>query len=101
MEPKTILVVDDEQAVRHMLAFMLKREGYAVIEAANANTASTMIADHRPDLILLDWMMPGITGIELTRSLRKDSFSREIPIIMLTARAEEEDKIRLPLRPAR
>jgi len=94
MEPKTILVVDDEQAVRHMLAFMLKREGYTVIEAADANAARSMIADHRPDLILLDWMMPGITGVELTRSLRKDSFSREIPIIMLTARAEEEDKIR-------
>ncbi len=94
MESKTILIVDDEQAVRHMLAFMLRREGYGVLEAADASGARAMIADHRPDLVLLDWMMPGVTGVELTRSLRKDSFAREIPIIMLTARTEEEDKIR-------
>jgi len=94
MASKTILVVDDEQAVRHMLAFMLRREGYGVLEAADASAARAMIADHRPDLVLLDWMMPGVTGVELTRSLRKDSFAREIPIIMLTARTEEEDKIR-------
>jgi len=94
MEQKTILVVDDERSVREMVAFALEREGFTVTEAADAAEARSMIADRTPQLILLDWMMPGVSGVELARALRKDSYAREIPIIMLTARGEEEDKIR-------
>lgn len=94
MEKKTVLIVDDEKAVRQMVAFSLSREGFTVLEAADATEARAQVADGRPQVILLDWMLPGISGLELARMLRKDSLAREIPIIMLTARTEEEDKIR-------
>ncbi|MDY6943494.1 MAG: phosphate regulon transcriptional regulator PhoB [Pseudomonadota bacterium] len=91
---KTVLVVDDEKSVRQMVSFTLQREQYQVLEAADAAEARTAIADIRPDVVLLDWMMPGMSGLDLARSLRKDHVAREIPIIMLTARAEEDDKVR-------
>lgn len=94
MENKTVLIVDDEKAVRQMVAFSLSREGFTVLEAGDATEARAQVADGRPQVILLDWMLPGISGLELARTLRKDSLAREIPIIMLTARTEEEDKIR-------
>ena len=94
MQGKLILVVEDEAAIREMVRFALGRAEFRVAEAGNAQEARLRIADERPDLILMDWMMPGITGVELTRELKAQATSKDIPVIMVTARAEEEDKIR-------
>lgn len=93
MEEKSILVVEDERAIREMVAFTLKRAGFSVREAEDAVAARRAIADHRPDLVLLDWMLPDLSGLELARSLRREEATRELPIIMLTARAAEDDKV--------
>jgi two-component system phosphate regulon response regulator PhoB len=93
MAARRILVVEDEDAIRQMIAFNLARAGFEVSEAENCQSARTSIADQRPDLLLVDWMLPDATGLELTRSLRRDAANRNLPIIMLTARAEERDKI--------
>ncbi len=94
MAEQTILVVDDEEPIRQMIAYGLEREGYRVVGAASAQEARVAIADQRPDLVLLDWMLPGISGLELARSLRREDTTRELPVIMLTARADETDKVR-------
>ena len=88
-----ILIVEDEAAIRQMLAFNLSRAGFEVEEAADCATARARIAGARPDLVLVDWMLPDSSGLELTRSLRREEISRELPIIMLTAKSEEKDKI--------
>ena len=93
MEEKSILVVEDERAIREMVVFTLKRAGFAVREAEDANAARHAMADRRPDLVLLDWMLPDLSGLELARSLRREDATRELPIIMLTARAAEDDKV--------
>ncbi|MBE2295744.1 MAG: phosphate regulon transcriptional regulator PhoB, partial [Phycisphaerales bacterium] len=93
MSAKYILIVEDEQAIREMVAFALTGVGYEIGEAADARQAQTMISERLPDLILLDWMLPGISGIDFARRLKKEELTRELPIIMLTARAEEEDKV--------
>ncbi|PJK11308.1 phosphate regulon transcriptional regulatory protein PhoB [Lysobacteraceae bacterium NML08-0793] len=90
---KTILIVDDEPAIRDMLAFALRRENYQVQQAADAAEALAAIHRSAPDLILLDWMLPGGSGLELARRWRRDARAREIPIIMLTARGEEDDRV--------
>lgn len=90
----TILIVDDEPAIRQMLAFTLAREGHACLEAADAEQAHTSVCDAQPDLILLDWMLPGISGVDLARRIKRDPKTRNIPIIMLTAKGEEADKVR-------
>lgn len=89
-----ILLVEDEAAIREMLGYSLMKEGYEFFEAADAEQAMRLVATHRPDLILLDWMLPGMSGIDFARQLRKDPDYRDIPLIMLTARGEESDKIR-------
>lgn len=89
-----ILLVEDEAAIREMLGYSLMKEGYEFFEAADAEQAMRLVATHRPDLILLDWMLPGMSGVDFARQLRKDPDFRDIPIIMLTARGEESDKIR-------
>ncbi len=89
-----ILIVDDEPAIRQMLGFALAGAGFAFSEAADVEQALAAMQRKRPDLILLDWMLPGISGIDLARRLKRDADTREIPIIMLTARGEEPDKIR-------
>ena len=94
MQDKLILVVEDEGSIREMIRFALERASLRVVSAANASDARMCIADERPDLILMDWMMPGVSGIELARELKTGATTRDIPIIMLTARAEEEDKVR-------
>jgi two-component system phosphate regulon response regulator PhoB len=94
MMRKTILVVEDEAAIREMVGFAIARAGFEVREAGDAREAQVAIADRVPDLILLDWMLPGTSGIELARSLKRDQATRAIPIIVLTARGEEEDKVR-------
>lgn len=88
-----VLVVEDEQAIREMIAFALDRAGMDVNLAGNAQEALVAISSNRPDIILMDWMMPGVSGLELTRRLRRDSFTEDIPIIMLTARVTEDDKV--------
>lgn len=94
MEDKHILVVEDEDPIREMLRFNLEREGFRVSEAASAQAARLAIADRRPDLMLLDWMLPGVSGIELARELKADQTTRDLPVIMLTARVEEDDRVR-------
>jgi two-component system, OmpR family, phosphate regulon response regulator PhoB len=94
MQDKLVLVVEDEPAIREMVKFALERAGFRVATAAHADDARLRIADRRPDLILLDWMMPGVSGLELARELKAAATTRDIPIIMLTARAEEDDKVR-------
>ncbi len=91
---RTVLIVDDEQAIREMVEFSLERAGFQVIEAADAAEARVALVDRRPDLILLDWMLPDMSGLDLARALRRENLAQEIPIVMLTARTEEEDKVR-------
>lgn len=91
---KTILVVEDDSAIRDMVSFNLKRQGFEVIEAADCQQARVQVADQRPDLILLDWMLPDTSGVEFARSLGREELTRNIPVIMLTARATEDDKVR-------
>jgi len=88
-----ILIVDDESAIRTMVAFNLRRAGFEVDQSANGTEALDTIASQRPDLVLVDWMLPDISGIELTRTIKRDPGLRETPIIMLTARTTEQDKV--------
>ena len=90
---KRILIVDDEPAIREMVAFALRKGDYDPIHAGDAREAQTAIADRVPDLILLDWMLPGTSGLDLARRWRKEALTREVPIIMLTARGEENDLV--------
>jgi two-component system, OmpR family, phosphate regulon response regulator PhoB len=90
---KRILIVDDEPAIREMVAFALRKGEYEPAHAGDAREAQESIADRVPDLILLDWMLPGTSGIELARRWRRDELTREVPIIMLTARGEENDRV--------
>lgn len=89
-----ILVVEDEVAIRDMLCFVLDQHGYESIEADNYQKAIEQLHEPYPDLILLDWMFPGGSGIKLLQYLKQDEILRQIPVIMLTARGEEEDKVR-------
>ena len=93
MTSRRILLVEDEAPIRQMLAFNLDRAGFQVAEAADCASAREEIANHRPDLILVDWMLPDSSGLELTRTLRREEVNRDLPIIMLTAKAEEHEKI--------
>ena len=90
---KRILIVDDEPAIREMVAFALRKGDYEPAHAGDAREAQAAIADRVPDLILLDWMLPGTSGLELARRWRRDTLTREVPIIMLTARGEENDRV--------
>ena len=90
---KRILIVDDEPAIREMVAFALRKGDYEPVHAGDAREAQSAIADKVPDLILLDWMLPGTSGLELARRWRREHLTREIPIIMLTARGEEDDRV--------
>ncbi|WP_293370846.1 phosphate regulon transcriptional regulator PhoB [Nevskia sp.] len=94
MQNKKILVIEDEASIRDMLRFALERVDFLVSLAADAPSARLRIAESRPDLILLDWMMPGVSGVDYARELKAAPQTRDIPVIMVTARAEEEDKIR-------
>ncbi len=89
----TILVVEDEPAIQTLIAINLRRAGHEVVTALDAETAQRQVNEALPDLILLDWMLPGMSGLELARRLRADPRSRPVPIIMLTARGDERDKV--------
>ncbi|WP_374477124.1 phosphate regulon transcriptional regulator PhoB [Zoogloea sp.] len=91
--PATILLVEDEPAIQELIAANLMRAGHHVVRAADAETAQRIVRDALPDLILLDWMLPGMSGVEFARRLRSEERTRGIPLIMLTARGEEQDKV--------
>src|SRR5579859_3055020 len=89
-----ILVVEDEEALTTLLRYNLDAEGYEVETVARGDDADTRLREHIPDLVVLDWMLPGLSGIELCRRLRMRPESRQLPIIMLTARGEESERVR-------
>lgn len=91
---RKILIVEDEAPIREMLSFVMEQHGYQAIEAGDYQAALEKVVEPFPDMILLDWMIPGGSGIQLAKKLKGDDFTRAIPIIMLTARGEEEDKVR-------
>ncbi|GGX67843.1 phosphate regulon transcriptional regulator PhoB [Saccharospirillum salsuginis] len=93
MNSRSILIVDDESAIREVIAAALEMAGYRTLEAADATEAHSLVVDQKPDLILLDWMMPNVSGIELARRLKRDPMTAEIPIILLTAKGEEDHKV--------
>jgi two-component system, OmpR family, phosphate regulon response regulator PhoB len=93
MAETRILVVEDEPSIRDLIVFGLRRAGFQVVAAEHSQAALAAMGDRRPDLMLVDWMLPDMSGLELTRQLRRDANTRDIPIILLTARAEEADKV--------
>ena len=93
MTGKQILIVEDEKPIRDMIAFGLRRAGFTVSEAEDCSEARSRIADSRPDLLLVDWMLPDQSGLELTRALKRNKETQDLPVILLTARAEEQDKV--------
>ncbi|HET7299100.1 MAG TPA: phosphate regulon transcriptional regulator PhoB [Oleiagrimonas sp.] len=90
---KRILIVEDETSIREMVAFALRKADMLPVHAEDARTAQLAIAEQVPDLILLDWMLPGMSGLELARRLTREKLTHEVPIIMLTARGEEADRV--------
>ena len=93
MNEKTILVVDDEVAIREMIVMSLEMAGLNCLEAGNIQEAHGLVIDKKPDLILLDWMLPGGSGIEFLRRLRRDELTVTMPVIMVTAKTEEDNRI--------
>jgi two-component system phosphate regulon response regulator PhoB len=89
-----VLIVEDEAALVTMLRYNLEKEGFAVCEAADGEEALVQIAERKPDVVLLDWMLPLVSGIEVCRQIRRAPHSRSLPVIMLTARGEEGDRVR-------
>ena len=94
MRKHTILVVDDEEAIREMLGIALESASFNVLYAQNAQRAHALIIDRKPNLVLLDWMMPGTSGLELLRRLKRDPLTESIPVILLTAKVEEGGKVK-------
>ncbi|MDD7804924.1 MAG: phosphate regulon transcriptional regulator PhoB [Endozoicomonas sp. (ex Botrylloides leachii)] len=94
MSASTILIVDDEAPIREMVSISLELAGFKCLEATDATEAHVLVVDKKPDLILLDWMMPHVSGIEFARRLKRNEITAEIPIVMLTAKGEEDHKIR-------
>ena len=88
-----ILIIEDEKAVREMLCFTLKNNGFEILEAEDSNSALDILKKNNINLILLDWMLPGTEGIEIARNIRTSGDTKDIPIIMLTAKSDESDKI--------
>jgi two-component system phosphate regulon response regulator PhoB len=92
--PAKVLIVEDEDALVTLLTYNLEAEGYAVVHAASGTEAMIVVSEERPDIVILDWMLPGLAGIEICRQLRARPETKALPIIMLTARSEEADRIR-------
>lgn len=92
--PANILVVEDEPAIQELLSLNLTQAGHNPIRALSVEQAQSLIREALPDLVILDWMLPGMSGIDFARKLKSDEFTKSIPIIMLTARGEEIDKVR-------
>lgn len=91
---RRILVVEDEAPIREMLCFVLEQNGYQAVEAEDYDSAQAQFCEPYPELIIMDWMLPGGSGINLIKNLKRDEHTRHIPVVMLTARGEEEDKVR-------
>ncbi len=91
---KRILVVEDKAPIREMLCFVLEQKGYETVEAEDYADGLAKVREPYPELIVLDWMMPGGSGIQFLKQLKQDEMTRQIPVVMLTARGEEEDKVR-------
>ena len=94
MTKPLVLIVEDEAPLVTMLRYNLEREGFQVCEAADGEEALVQIAERRPDLVLLDWMLPLVSGIEVCRRIRRASETRSMPVVILTARGEEADRVR-------
>ena len=94
MTKEKILIVEDDPALNEMLRFALARYEYQCLQAHDAPQADSIITSTMPDLVLLDWMLPGVSGVQYAEKLRTHPLTRDIPIIMLTAKSEEEDKVR-------
>ena len=94
MHKKHVLIVEDEAPIRDMIRFALERADFSVSEAEDAQTARLAVAERRPDLVLLDWMLPGVSGTELAREWRRDELTADLPIILVTARVDEDDRVR-------
>jgi two-component system phosphate regulon response regulator PhoB len=94
MKSNYLLVVEDESAIRDMVGFSLERAGFNWSGASDVSEADSQINTRQPDLIILDWMLPGISGVDFARRIRRNAATKDIPIIMLTARSEEDDRIR-------
>ncbi|PHI30775.1 phosphate regulon transcriptional regulator PhoB [Budvicia aquatica] len=90
---KRILVVEDEAPIREMISLVLEQNGFDVVEAADIHSAQTLLAEPFPDLILLDWMLPGGSGIQFIKNIKRHDLTRDIPVVMLTARSEEDDRV--------
>ena len=93
-EKPNVLLVEDEPAQREVLAYNLEAKGYEVAKVDNGDEALVMVDELQPDVIILDWMLPGVSGIEICRQLKSRPETRKIPVIMLTARSEEVDRVR-------
>lgn len=93
MAAKRVLIVEDEKPIREMIAFHLARAGFDTLEAEDCRAARKILVDERPDVALIDWMLPDMSGLELTRMLKRSDEFEDLVIIMLTARAEEQDKV--------
>ena len=91
---RQVLLVEDEAPLREMLKFALSEEDCEITEAADASEGLARLRERRPDIILLDWMLPGMSGLEFLRHIRREVALRDIPVIMLTARGEEDDRVR-------
>ncbi|MEE8727530.1 MAG: phosphate response regulator transcription factor PhoB [Rahnella inusitata] len=91
---RRILVVEDEAPIREMVCFVLEQNGYQAVEAEDFDSAIGQLVEPYPELILLDWMLPGGSGIQFIKHLKREALTREIPVMMLTARGEEEDRVR-------
>ncbi|MEJ2179446.1 MAG: phosphate regulon transcriptional regulator PhoB [Gammaproteobacteria bacterium] len=94
MKSNYLLVVEDESAIRDMVGFTLERAGFDWSGASDVSEADAEIGNRRPDLIILDWMLPGLSGVDFARRVRRNTGTKDIPIIMLTARSEEDDRIK-------
>ena len=93
MKKHHILIVEDEKSIRDMVYFALDREGYEIDEAVDGKQATEKLTQIKPSLILMDWMLPDTSGIELVRRIKRDEITHDIPVIMLTAKTEERDKV--------
>lgn len=94
MSGNRVLIVEDEADIRDMLSFSLERAGYSVTESPDAEQALQRLEGPLPDLVIIDWMLPGMSGLDLARRLRRDALTAELPLLMLTARGDEADKLR-------
>jgi len=93
MEKQTILIVEDEAPIREMIGFSLERAGYIPLPAEDTKEAALLVTVQKPSLALIDWMLPGLSGIEFVRRIRRNDITRDLPVIMLTAKSGENDKV--------